>query len=420
MFKGDDSFLYRRGLFFILLCISSLTLPIRASEKTLELSGVVGNEGQSYAISFGYRQDWPIFNLELGFDGVYNQEEVKGTVSWDLQTSNLQYIQLRAIKNRNHYTSSDAFRLINKNNFGSQTKFIALLTEQVKLCFFRQIPLKKLDVVDAILLESQFELGPAKLEAFQLTYAGHTQSGQTRVFQGKIGQGSFSLQAAQAWQIDLAGQQHLGQLFSAMYQGDVWKADFTWQKVAAGFISPLAKTNYLTPDRQGWHLKLHTYFSDLDIALNLKRQRNIEFVKEYRQTSIIVTAPEKKTSLEWRLEPTPAFILRYKADQKSFVQVDVINGLLRYDKNFAELRSSFRFDLHRWIVRFELGINLLGEWRIIAKQDLLNKRSHQFLSLTLGSNTRQLKLELGHYDRGNIAAGFDHEPRFNLAWKWLF
>lgn len=411
--------MYRRG-FFLITLLFLFTQNGLSAELDFELTGSVGTEEASHNLNIGLEKKLANLELSWGIDLAWRtNSDFTTPTRWQIKTLFSGPIQLVATHNQDHYTSPDLFRLINKNNYYETSYFLALYTEQLQMGFLRSVPLKNIDIVDAIFLASELQLGSALLETMQLKYAGLKESGTACVLGAKFEVGNWHSEAALGLQTDSAGTESAGYVFELTRNSPCIQTEFSWQKTDPSFLSPLAKSNKYTPNRLGWQLKASSSVQELDFEFNLRRHTNLEKTRTYPQLALKIKSKLKNTSLEWRLEPTQAFILRY-AEGDHLFQLDALNSILRYDTKFADVIWGFRFDATRIIARLEAKLENTLEWRLIGKYDFLGSRSHYSILACFRHENKHLQLEIGQYDRGNMAAGFNNAFSFRISWGWKF
>lgn len=412
--------MYMRGVFCVLFVVLIVDLSASAVAVDWELTGTLEPDGQAHTLSANLVQKISDLDLEFGADlCIHSSSHFKLNTEWELQAPVWSKITLMANHNREHVTSPDRFRLINKNNYSEQTYFFGLETDQLQTGFLRDIPLKNLDLVDALYLASEFDLGLAKLKTLQLKYAGRCESGSAQVLEGEAQFGPWKSGLALGYQLDSAGQGSEGVVLDLKYEKNQHSANFTWQKIESGFLSPLARSNRCTPNRVGWHVQMNVPIQDLDLDFNLRRQTNLEKTREYPQLSFTLDNKSKHTSVKWRLEPTPAFVIRY-AREDTLWQVDALNLTLRYDGKFSGASWSIRFHGARSIGRIELRLDYSLKWRLIGKYDFLQQRAHYSCLVRRDWKQGYIQLEIGDYDGGNITSGFNNPFSFCLSWGWKF
>lgn len=415
--------MYMRGVFFaVFLALLSCTAGAQAVHIGGELATSLADTGLSVDFAIGLEK-----NLSWGsFQGGL-RSEIRLFPSWQRETSPwweasfrlLDHAQLVLCINSDHFTSSDIFRLINKNNYTAESGAMLLLTDQLKMGMLRQVPLKSRDVVDSVFAESVFHLGSISLSGLQMRYAGFSESGSAGSVQAAGRFGSTEVTAAKGWQIDGKGEESQGSVLELTSKGSGFTGSLVMQSIDPNFQSLLAKTNRYTPNRQGWQLQLAKELGEVELSFNVRRHTNREGSRDYNQLSWKIEAKDRHTSLEWRIQPTEAFIMRYAPDGSLF-QFDPLNGTLRMDWQLGGGQWSLRLDALRWITRLEYKFKGSLEWRIIAKQDFSLHRSHYSVLIRHSGERSHLQLEIGEYDRGNLGSGFNQAPGFCISWGWKF
>lgn len=148
MSKGECS-LYMRGAFFVLFCLAA-TAAASAAGLGGEVSGFLSPDGfaQSFYLSFDHQLDST--DLRLGVVGEYGSEGAfQLSPRWQLELGDLGPFLLRAGRDVDHYTSSDLFRLISKNNRSPASSFLTLESPQASFGFLQAVPLRSGDPVSA-------------------------------------------------------------------------------------------------------------------------------------------------------------------------------------------------------------------------------------------------------------------------------
>ena len=412
--------MYMRGVFLMLFVIVTATVTGGAVEVSGEITGSYGTAGVTHIFAVEAQQKSSRLDLQWALDIEYSLDQGSTAHSrWELQTSLMRDVQLALIHNRDHYTSSDVFRLINKNNYSPESYFIGVRSSQINLGLLRKVPLKNVDVVDAVFCESVLEVGPLAMRGTQLRFAGLSESGWAGVLQAHVKLGAWEAVTGIGWQTDSKGAESQGRVFGIKGSGPGFRGNLQWQRIDPIFQSPLAKTNTYTPNRQGWQLELTSIFHRLELGLNVRRHSNLDQSREYNQLSWKLNAKDEDISLEWRMQPTPAFILRYIRGDL-LLQADFINSSLRLDKKINDVDWSLRLDGVRLIGRLECKLTGKLQWRVIGKYDFLRHRAHHSLLVQHRAKNGNFKLEIGQYDRGNISAGFGNSPSFCISWGWEF
>ena len=409
--------MYMRGVFFVLFCLL-LTSNVQAFEYAGELTAMMGTMGVSSALSLdlagnlaGYDYLW---GLDLDFDHLKSPLPNVAT-RWKYAGSILANLQINLNHNQEHFTSGGLFRLINKNQYTAESYSVTLQSPQLSLGLLRQVPFKSRDVVDALFLESTLEVGNVSIYGLQLKYAGTRESGSAGVLQAGGKLGSFDVEAAAGWQVDLAGKESQARVFE--FEGGVlgFSGRLNLQRIDPGFLSLLAKTNRYTPNRQGWELELSREYPAMEIGLNVRRHTNLDRSRNYHKLAWNVDLKDKNTSLEWRVQPTPALRMRYSLGDTLF-QLDPLNATLRTDFKVYGATISLRVDALRQIGRIEYRSGETLQCRLIGKYDFLKDRFHY--SCLIKHN--HLQLEIGEYDRGSLSSGFDNFTSFCISWAWRF
>ena len=123
---------------------------------------------------------------------------------------------LRAGQNVDHYTSSELFRLINKNHRTVETAFAVLESEQSVLGFLHRVPLDSEDLVDVVFADNRFTLGDMSLRGLQLQFSGR-QSGSAAVVQAEAGMAPLAVAAAAGW-MKVQGVEHRGRVVEVSHE----------------------------------------------------------------------------------------------------------------------------------------------------------------------------------------------------------
>jgi len=406
-----------RGVFFVLFCL--LVAPkVHAIHYTGELSTKVGTTGTSSSLNLDFGGGKGRYAYQWGLDADLDfLPSLQGRIStrWELALSITDNLKLIGNHNQDHFTSGDIFRLINKNQYIPESYWAGLQSPQLSLGYLRQVPFKSRDVVDALFLESRLDLGHLAVRGLQIRYAGQRESGSAAVLQAEGKLGGFQVEGATAWQVDLAGRESYARVLQI--RGSAWGVNgrLCLKRVEPGFLSLLAKTNQFTPNRQGWELELSTELCMTELGVNLRRQTNLEGSREYPKLAWKLGMKEKQTSIEWRVQPTPALVMRYSSGDTLF-QLDPLNATFRTDWKMGDAKISLRVDALRQIGRAELRFGEAIRWRLIGKYDFLADRSHYSCLVAY----RNLQLEVGEYDRGNMSSGFNDPFSYCISWVWEF
>lgn len=409
--------MYMRGVFFVLLCMI-VAASSCAAEWSAELSGSLGPAGfqQQLYVSFGKQVG--AVDLRLGMQGdCAPGQRLQFTPTWRLEVGGLGPLLLRTGGNVDHYTSRELFRLISKNNHLPDTSFLILESEQLALGFFHGIPLRSEERARARFVESSFQLGPLTWRGLQLQYSSFQETGTAAVLQSGMSLGAWEAQTALGWLYG-DGVSFSGRVLELTRTGSRLSGSFTWQRVEPGFVSLLAKSNRVSPNRVGWQLDLAAALGPMEAGLVLRRQTNLEGTRQYNRTAFTVEVGAG-FSLEWRLDPTEALVLRRKTAEGLW-QVDMVNQVVRLDRETERGSWSVRADVPRRIGRVEVQLEKAWAWRVVIKYDWLRQLSHCYLRLRWGGTNRYLQLELGQYDGGNLTAAFGRPPQLQLSWHWQF
>lgn len=419
MYKGECSFLYMRGVFFTLFLVFCCITTTNGAKLEGQLTGLYGTEGVKHGLTLDLVKKSSWLDLGWGLKCELAEAQLTAEANWGALLKLGHKIKFLASYNREHHSTDDLFRLVTKNNFGPDSYFFGLFSEQFKLGFFRNVPLKSHDVVDAFFYESVAKFGPFTFQGTELSYAGPRERGQVQALQAGFKVGGLEALGGLGSHLDSVGTESRAIVLELNQSSNKHQISLGWQKIDAGFISPLAKANRFTPNRQGWLLQVETERGDLKLNLNIRRQHNLSFTKTYHQHSWILESKKYHTSVEWRLEPTQALILRY-LHAPILLQLDALSGNLRFDHKLGKLAYSLRFDSQRPILRLELRFPTELDWRVIGKYDFLNKRLHYSVLLKFADGPRYIELELGRYDQGNITAGFHNPAHVRIVWGWKF
>ena len=416
--------MYMRGVFFALFCLLICSSGTQAVDYAGELTWTVGTREVSSALTLDLEKDLPWCDLTWGFDasiGLSQPIRPEGATRWALALPLTPQVQVIVNHNQDHFTSADSFRMINKNNYGEESYFASLQTQQLRMGYVRKIPFRNKDVVDALFAESVLEVGSLSLIGMQMRFAGALESGSAGILQAEGSFGSFDVVGARGWQIDSKGEESQGSVFELKQGGSDLSATLVVQKIDPGFLSLLAKTNRYTPNRQGWQLHLSSDHDGFGLGLNVRRHRNLEETRDYNQLSWKFDFKDKCTGVEWRIQPTRAFVISYDQGDTLF-QLDPLNSTLRTDFKVQDTALSFRLDAVRSIARLECRFERIFEWRFIVKYDFLLQRSHYSIlaQSQSGGKGNSFRLEVGQYDRGNMSSGFNNPRSFCISWGWKF
>jgi hypothetical protein len=418
------SFLYMRGVFFVLFLLLICPSCIQAVHVGGELTATVGTDGAQTLVVLDVSKEFlGSSEVNWGFDLITELPRLGQTTitrRLDAQVSITSGIRLHLNRNQDHVTTWDTFRTISKNNYTEASSFVGLQSEQFRVGYLQKVPLRNRDVVDVIFAESNLDLGAFSLVGMQMRYAGSWESGTSDVLQFEGRLGTLEVLGAKGWQTDFRGEESQALVLELRNQGPRYKGSLLLQRIEPGFLSLLAKTNRYTPDRQGWQLELVAEHELVKITCKAMRQKNLDGTRAYRQLSFKLHTKDKHTSLEWRIEPTPAFLLGYEQGDTR-LQLDPFNNTLRADLMIGGLFISGRLDAQRSIARLECRFERVHAWRFIAKRDFLRDLSHHSLLMEHGGSTGpHFQLEIGQYDRGNMSSGFDHPTTVRISWGWKF
>jgi len=409
--------LYMRGVFFVLFCLT-VSAAASAVELSGELTGAAGPEGFNQSVYLSLHRQMDSVDLRLGVQCDYGQERIlQLTPRWQLEAQGAGLFLLRAGQNVDHYTSSDLFRLINKNQRARGTSYAVVQGEQLSFGLLGQIPLRSQELADALFVESVFTVGPLAFTGLQLRFLGPRGPGAAAVLQVTGSLGAWEAAAAAGWVYE-RGQECRGTVFELRKTGSGVRGGFSWQSVDPGFESLFAKSNRYTPNRVGWELNLTLPVGPLEAGMTLRRHTDAALTRRYDRLLYTVQLGEN-VGLEWRLEPTRALAFRYSGDGFLW-QFDAVNQVLRHDRETQGGRWSFRADGQRKIFRIELQLEKTLAWRCVFKYDFSRQLAHHFLRVRWGTANRYLQLELGEYDGGNLAAAFGQPPKLKLSWSQRF
>ncbi len=408
-----------RGVFFIFSIFCFLFLSIGA--EAVEVEGHL----QGNLAAQGLRQ-------ELVFDAVHKGAWLRahGGGSFLLEAGRLSFkphgqiifshrgiFHLAWLKNMAHYTSQDAFRLLQKDNFGPATSALIFQADQITLGILRAVPLKGGEQADFLFCENHVVAGPVVLRGMQAKYTA-LDVVQAASIEGRLDWGPLRALVGRGWQQKKHGfaQASVAEL---RVGGKGHSLNFFWQHVEPGFVSLAAKSNKYTPDRRGWRVEATTNFAQVELSCNLRRHVNLAGTRGYDQLSLRLVSLGSAVSVELRLQPTRALIIRH-ATAAGLIQFDVLNGTSRCDGQLGNLFYGLRFDGPNGIGRLELKSGGGLNWRIIAKYDWLKERLHYSLMVRHEVARGHVQIELGEYDRGNMGAGFSTSPSLGISWQWKF
>jgi len=413
-----------RGVFFVLVLLLISPGSTHAMQYDGEFAAEAGTGGTTCTVRLGLEKKLLQCEAKWGLEGDLKLTEpsrAQMTTWWQVALPIAKQFRLVINRNQNHFTSSDIFRLIRHNQFMEDTTFASLQTRQIYLGYLRSVPFKNLDVVDAVFVESVFDIGALSLTGLQMHFAGFSESGTAGVLQAGATFGTLKAVVAGGWQTDSRADLMEGVVLDLSHNGKVFNGRLVAQRVDPGFLSPLAKTNQFTPNRQGWQLDVSSKYKGIELGLTLRRHTDIERTREYDRLVWKLDVGDKNTSVEWRIQPTPAFVMRYSLGDTLF-QMDPINSTLRTDLALGDSLFSFRVDALRTIARLEYKFAGNLRWRLIGKYDFQNVRSHYSVLVehSLDEHNTHLQLEIGEYDHGNMSAGFNNPSSFRISWRWKF
>jgi hypothetical protein len=409
--------LYMRGAFFVLFCLAA-TAAASAAGLGGEVSGFLSPDGfaQSFYLSFDHQLDST--DLRLGVVGEYGSEGAfQLSPRWQLELGDLGPFLLRAGRDVDHYTSSDLFRLISKNNRSPASSFLTLESPQASFGFLQAVPLRSGDPVSALFAEALLEAGPLGFRGLHLQFAGGGQGGTAAVLQAEAALGPWAAAAAAGW-VQEGTLASRGTVVVLERSGSGLQGSFTWQSIEPGFASLLAKSNRYPPGRRGWELELKLPLGALEGEVDLRRQGNLAGTRSYNRLAFTCRAGEN-FSVQWRLEPTRALVLRYSGEGLLW-QVDAVNLVVRHDRETEAGSWSWRADAKRRIARLEVQLDRTLKWRLVAKYDFLLHRAHTYLRVRWERAKQYVQLELGEYDGGNLTASFGQPAQLKLSWGWQF
>ncbi len=394
----------------VLLCLILLlnVAAARAGGLIGTVAGVADQTGLQQQLFLQYSGKKDDFALVLNSN--VSLAALPLSLAWE-PAWRLAYKQLAFSRNQPHFTSPDFFRLVHKNHFKAKTTVFWADTPNISAAWFGSIPFKNEDLVNGLYLQGFLKLRQLGLGAAFLQ-AG---AGNFTVLEARLAEGPFKISAAAGLR-----EKSPAAVLELAYQKGKYEANLAWQHVAADFVSPFAQTNKYTPNRRGWHLKSSFPLGDVLVSLNRRRQGNLAQTTQYNQYSWKFAAAGYNTEVEWRLEPTKAFLIRYKG-KGAQLEIDPLRQSGRFDSTlFARLNYRISFDAPRRIGRLELRFNLGLKWRLIAKRDFLKNRLNYSALAEFENKNFRFSLAVGVYDRGNIHAGFDAPRQASISWEWDF
>ena len=403
-------------ILFLLVFSASLT---EAKAFTGLISGTVETEGIANLLSFEGNH-FSSINFELGLESHLDYEGYhKHNPRWALNLKPSKNSEITIKRNHEHFTSPDTFRLIKDTNFLSKTRLYSLRYGGIHGAILKNVPFKSLDSVDVLYLAGNIEINSASFRVTELKYAGLKESGSARVLEMKVDSELMASSVAMGWQEDTKGDVSKGFISEIALKGKKLNGSLEWRQIHPGFRSLFSENEKHAKNRRGYHLTHNAFVGNLKISANFRRHQNMEGTRQYNQHSWTISAKDKHTEVEWRLEPTTAFILRYEKD-KIRIQLDAWNASLRYANRYGGLNYDLRADGKHGIFRWQLGSGQKVRWRAIGKYDLNKKRTHHSVFVIYELDKATFQLELGKYDRGNILAGFHDSPQFCISWGYEF
>lgn len=411
--------MYRRGVLLFLILLVTFVPAVSAGKVKGTLAGFVDAKGIRQELALQFLLKRSAFDLELGWDvslGAYPLV-LKQEPMWQIGYNSWPGLEMSFVRNQPHFTSADIFRLIHRNNYSPKTTVYWVDTAWLSGAWLWGIPFKKEELVTGPYVRGIFDLGALELGAAFLRTEGSAKDTFT-VFDGRWVQ--------EPWQalIGIGFREKSKNVFPAAvleldYAQGPWRSNLAWQNLSQNFISPLASVNKYTPGRRGWHWKSSFSLGDVVISLNRREHSNLAGDRDYNQYSWKLSAKNYKTELEWRIQPTQAFLICYKG-KKSKMQVDFVRQTLRFESLYAQTDYRFSFDAPRRIARLELRFDLGFQWRLIGKKDFLQERTNYSVLGAFENKNFRFAIELGTYDRGNIHAGFDAPAKASISWEWDF
>src|SRR5690554_1451007 len=177
--------LYMRGVFFVVFAILlSCAASAQAVQVGGELETTLSSTEAGVSLSIDIESQLSRCLIRGGLQAEAKMVPAwQGRVEpwWELSLPVSEHVLVIAGQNREHFTSSDVFRLINKNNYTAETTVALLYTEQVKAGLLRNVPLRGRDLVDAVFVESVLDIGKVSLSSLQMRYAGSAEGGTAQL-----------------------------------------------------------------------------------------------------------------------------------------------------------------------------------------------------------------------------------------------
>ncbi len=405
-----------RGVFFILLFSLGLNFVAEAVEISGSYQGRLDRHAIERELVFAAAHKGAHLDAQGGGSFLFEAGGVSFKPHWQVRVSDENGLSLYWTKNKAHHTSQDLFRVLHKDNLGPATTALILAADQVRLGMLGSVPLRTGELADLWFCENYVRAGPLVLRGMQLHHRGPV-VGRSASLEALLDLGTFRAVLGQGWQ----QRQDLSRASIAEIGVGAGRSflNFFWQRVEAGFVSLAAKSNKYTPDRRGWRVEAGTDFGGVRLSFNLRRHSNLAQTRTYDQFSLKCVSLGEDASVELRLQPTRALILRRVAEACS-IQLDVLNGTARYDGQRGMIAYGLRFDGPNGIGRLEIKFERGLQGRIIAKYDWLKKRLYYSLMLRRNAARGHVQLELGEYDRGNMGAGFSTSPALGISWQCKF
>lgn len=323
-----------------------------------------------------------------------------------------------------HLTEPSVFRILNKNQFRDETTVYAGRFSGLTCGGFSKMPLEE-QTVQGRFAFLEKDLGPLRLLAMNLTYDTGSDwdlvdsCGRFTILQGGAAGRVYETELAMGWQEQ--GTQSLSRAL-------VWKNDLYWPKgsieaqyivIEPGFKSLFASTNRFTPDRKGWEVRLKHEFSGVTVGLMRRLLENTAETRMYPRFVLDAHSEKLDCSVELRLQPTRALILKWNGPHSSW-QADPIRQTLRVDWVQNKAANRITIDYPYGLVRVQTKLELFGDWLVVYKRDFRRDRVNFFARTRLETGRGFIQLDWGTYDRGNIRAAFDRDPAWRISWEYRF
>ena len=171
-----------RGVFLILIFLFS-SVEVLQAQVSGTVDGFLGKDE--------FRKEWKLdldqslgpTRVNVGWEGVMGTNENSHAPHWQLSVT-MDDWKLDCSKNKPHFTSPDAFRMVHKNNFRQETFTAMVGYGDMRMGLFQKIPCGNKGLVDAQLFQGRGSLRAVDLMGTVLTYST-VNRGIAQVWQGE-------------------------------------------------------------------------------------------------------------------------------------------------------------------------------------------------------------------------------------------